>query len=196
MIMKSIAVFCGSGSGKNGSFLNVARKLGKALAEKDVHLVYGGAKIGLMGAVANGSLENGGTVIGVIPHFLKTKEVAHDQLSQLISVSSMHERKVKMYELADGFIILPGGFGTMEEFFEILSWAQLGLHQKPIGVLNVDGYYDHLWQLFDHMLSEQLIRPSNLDMILQSTQIEDLLERMNTYQPPATPNLVVNKENL
>ncbi|MEM7298898.1 MAG: TIGR00730 family Rossman fold protein [Bacteroidota bacterium] len=182
--MKSIAVFCGSSVGKNGDFFSTARALGSFLADNKIRVIYGGAKIGLMGAVANGALENEGEVVGVIPDFLQTKEVAHDSLTELITVKTMHERKTKMSDLADGFIVLPGGFGTMEEFFEILTWAQLGLHKKPIALLNIDRYYDALIDLFDKMISENLIKESNRQMVLISDTVETLFLQMKNYQAP------------
>jgi len=141
--MNAIVVFCGSSPGKEEIYKSKAEQLGQTLAEENITLIYGGASVGLMGAVANGVLKNQGKAIGVIPEFLNTKEVAHTQLSELIQVESMHERKTKMSELCDGVIALPGGFGTLEELFEMLTWAQLGLHQKPIGILNVNGFYNY-----------------------------------------------------
>lgn len=182
--MNAITVFCGSSSGRNTNFSTQAFALGSFLAEKKIKVIYGGAKIGLMGAVANGALQKNGQVIGVIPDFLKTKEVVHDSLTELITVQTMHERKTKMSDLADGFIILPGGFGTMEEFFEILTWAQLGLHKKPIGLLNVDGYYNALIDLFDNMMKEELIKQSNQSMVLIDDSIDSLYQQMTSYLPP------------
>jgi uncharacterized protein (TIGR00730 family) len=138
--MKSISVFCGSSMGVDPVYISEAILLGKTLAERSIQLVYGGARIGLMGAVADSVLNNHGKVIGVLPYFLKSKEIAHDGLTELILVESMHERKMKMHDLCDGIIALPGGFGTLEELFEILTWGQLGLHKKPVGVLNVNGF--------------------------------------------------------
>src|SRR4030095_3484794 len=139
--MKRITVFCGSSLGNGTNFRTQATLLGQVLAKRNIELVYGGANVGLMGAVADGVLSEGGKVIGVLPNFLKSKEIAHEQLTELILVDSMHERKTKMNELCDGVIALPGGFGTLEEFFEMLTWAQLGLHKKPIAILNIDGFY-------------------------------------------------------
>ena len=142
--MTSISVFCGSSSGKDEKIIESAYRTGRVLAQQKIKLVYGGGKVGLMGKVAQGALDEGGLVIGVIPYFLKHKEVHHTGLTELILVETMHQRKLKMYELSEGVIMLPGGFGTFEEFFEILTWAQLGLHQNPMGILNVNGYYDKL----------------------------------------------------
>jgi uncharacterized protein (TIGR00730 family) len=182
--MKSVAVFCGSGNGAEPIYCDHARMLGIALARKDIRLVYGGAKIGVMGAVADGTLHGGGMVTGVIPDFLTTKEVAHDHLTELIVVSSMHERKMKMHELCDGIIALPGGFGTLEEFFETLTWSQLGLHQKPIALLNTGGYFDPLLVFIDSMLETGFITTVHRSMITVSEDVEELLHEMSVYQPP------------
>ncbi|GAB4242245.1 MAG: TIGR00730 family Rossman fold protein [Ekhidna sp.] len=192
--MNSVTVFCASSKGKNPEFAKSAYELGVTLAYQHITLIYGGAKIGLMGAVADGSLSRGGRVIGVIPDFLKTKEVAHDRLSELITVKTMHERKTQMSELADGFIILPGGFGTLEEFFEILTWAQLGLHQKPIGLLNIGGYYDHLISLFDQMEKQELIRSTNRKLLVIGEGIDELLEKMNHFEPAFVKNWISDSE--
>lgn len=182
--MKSICVFCGSSLGNNPVYSEAAQELGRLLALQGIGLVYGGAKIGLMGAVADAVLENGGKVIGVIPHFLSGKEVAHNDLTELILVDSMHQRKQKMADLSEGFIALPGGMGTMEELCEILTWAQLGLHQKPIGILNATNFYSHLSSLFDHMLQEGFLRQKHRDLLLQSDNPNELLQKMSNYQAP------------
>lgn len=183
--MNSICVFCGSIIGNNPLYETAAYGLGKLLAEKRIRLIYGGAKVGLMGTVANGVLENGGEAIGVLPAFLSGKEIAHAGLTDLILVESMHERKMKMSELADGFIALPGGMGTMEELCEILTWSQLGLHRKPAGVLNVNGYYDFLLQLFGKMVEEGFLKEKHQQMLLNADQAEELLMQMQQYQAPA-----------
>jgi uncharacterized protein (TIGR00730 family) len=139
--MKSICVFCGSSNGDDPQFIETARNLGKALAESGITLVYGGANVGLMGAVADASLDSGGSVIGALPQFLQGKEIAHTGLTELILCETMHQRKTKMFELSQGFIALPGGFGTLEEVVEILTWQQLGLHKYPVGFLNVNGFF-------------------------------------------------------
>jgi uncharacterized protein (TIGR00730 family) len=185
--MKRITVFCGSSAGKNEKYSKQAHQLGQILAKKDIGVVYGGAKIGLMGAVANGALSESGEVIGVIPDFLRTKEVAHTELSEMIVVESMHERKLKMHDLADAFIALPGGFGTMEELFEILTWGQLGLHQKPVGLLNVDNFYDSLLVMLDQMTEQKLLKEVNREMLLSDNDINRLLKKMEEYQAPETP---------
>jgi uncharacterized protein (TIGR00730 family) len=160
--------------------------LGQTLAKRDIGLIYGGANVGLMGAVADGVLKNGGKVIGVLPRFLQSKEIAHAGLTQLILVDSMHERKTKMNELCDGVIALPGGFGTLEEFFEMLTWGQLGLHQKPIALLNIDHFYDALITLVQTMVDKGFLKEANAKMLLVSHDIDDLLDQMNNYVPPAT----------
>jgi len=192
--MKSITVFCGSSPGKNPDNMKLAYELGKHLATLNISVVYGGAKIGLMGAVANGSLQNHGKAIGVIPKFLCSKEIAHEGLTELILVESMHERKTRMHELCDGFIALPGGFGTLEELFEILTWAQLGLHQKPIGLLNTNGFYDHLIQLLTGMVNEGYLKQENWDMLLVDSTIQGLLQKMESYIPPVVPKWIKDDE--
>lgn len=167
-----------------------AFQLGAALAQRNIGLVYGGAKVGLMGAVADGALQAGGKVTGVLPHFLQQKELAHNGLTDLILVDTMHERKTKMNELADGVIALPGGFGTMEELFEMLTWGQLGLHQKPIGLLNVNGFYDALHQLSQTMTDKGFLSAANRDMLLYSDRIDDLLVKMEQYQPVDKPKWI------
>lgn len=182
--MKRITVFCGSSNGTDEIYKSSAIELGKALAQQNIELVYGGAKVGLMGAVADGALAGGGKVIGVLPHFLSTKEIAHEQLTELIRVESMHERKTKMNELCDGVIALPGGFGTMEELFEMLTWAQLGLHQKPIALYNVNGFYDDLITMIQVMVSKGFLKEINQKMLLVSSDVNDLLAQMKTYIAP------------
>lgn len=182
--MNSVSIFCGSSSGNNPVYEKEAFSLGEILADRKIRLVYGGAKVGLMGSVAQGALSKGGTVIGIIPSFLKTKEVVHDHLSDLITVETMHERKSKMNELSEGIIALPGGFGTMEEFFEILTWGQLGLHEKPMGLLNTNGFYSPLMQLFNQMVASGFLKKVNFDMVLVSEQIDGLLKKMTTYEAP------------
>ena len=182
--MKRITVFCGSSFGNEKNYELQAFLLGSVMAKKNIDLVYGGAKVGLMGAVANGVLSENGNVFGVLPRFLMSKEVAHDNLTELIIVESMHERKTKMNELSDGVIALPGGFGTLEEFFEMLTWGQLGLHKKPIGILNVDGFYDLLLQFIQKMVDNGFLKEINQKMILVSDNAEELLNKMENYTAP------------
>lgn len=192
--MKRITIFCGSSPGTEPVFLDQAFLLGKRLAEKGIGVVYGGAKVGLMGAVANGARSVGGEVIGVLPTFLGSKEIAHDALSELIMVETMHERKMKMNDLCDGVIALPGGFGTLEEFFEMLTWGQLGLHQKPIALHNVNGFYDSLIDLLRGMVEKGFLKQSNLDMVIVGKDIDGLIERMSNYQPPFVGKWITEDE--
>ena len=182
--MKRITVFCGSSFGIEDIYKSEATALGKVLAQKGIELVYGGANVGLMSAVADGVLREGGKVIGVLPHFLQSKEIAHEGLTELILVDNMHERKTKMNELCDGVIALPGGFGTLEEFFEMLTWAQLGLHKKPIAILNIDGFYDALKVLIQVMVDKGFLKAVNQEMLLVSDNIEDLITKMSEYTAP------------
>ena len=185
--MKRICVFCGSNAGHNPIYRAEAEKLGRLLAARNIELVYGGGNIGLMGAVADACLGAGGTVIGIIPEALMGKEVAgravdHRTLTRPEVVDSMHTRKARMAELSDGFIALPGGFGTFEELCEILTWGQLGFHVKPIGLLNVNGFYDPLLAMFDRAVSDGFLREQNRAMALTATDIEALLAAMAAYR--------------
>lgn len=182
--MKRICVFCGSNKGSRPVYAEAAVELGRILARQKLELVYGGGCVGLMGILADSVLEQGGHVIGVIPEALVAKEVAHKGLPDLRVVKSMHERKALMAELSDGFIALPGGFGTYEEFCEILTWAQLGLHKKPFGLLNVAGFYDPLLSLFDHSVTEGFIRQAHRDLVMVEESPEILLQRLATFHPP------------
>ncbi len=188
--MKSIVVFCGSSYGNQPVYEEQAILLGRTLAQKGIRLIYGGASVGLMGAVANAALEAGGTVIGVIPRFLNSREIAHIGLNELILVESMHERKAKMNELCDGVITLPGGFGTMEELFEMLTWSQLGLHTKPIGLLNTAGYYDPLNYMVKTMEEQGFLKPVYRDMLLADESVEGLLAKMSAYTAPEVPKWI------
>ena len=184
--MKRITIFCGSGSGTDEIFYREAILAGATLARQGIEIVYGGAKVGLMGAVADGALQEGGKVTGVIPYFLQSKEIAHTGLTELILVESMHERKTKMNELCDAVIALPGGYGTMEEFFEMLTWAQLGLHQKPVALLNTAGFYDPLITLIQTMTDKGFLKSIHREILLYSDRIDDLLEKMKNYKAPDT----------
>lgn len=187
MKINSICVYCGSSPGNDPEIIDQAQQLGNLLADRKITLVYGAAKIGVMGAVAQGSLKKGGKVIGVIPEFLKIKEVVHTGLTELIVNETMHERKMKLQELSDGFITLPGGFGTMEELFEVLTWSQLALHQKPVGMLNVNGFYDDLLSALEKMVEKGFLKQENLDILLVDTSIEGLLDQMQNFKPMAMP---------
>ncbi len=182
--MKSVCVYCGSNPGRLPEYRNSARLLGHELAVRGLTLVYGGASVGVMGAVADGVLEKGGRATGVIPSSLATKEVSHDGLDELFVVGSMHERKAKMAELSDGFIALPGGWGTIEEIFEMLTWAQLGFHEKPCGLLNVASYYDHLFTFLENAIGERFVKEEYRPMIIMEEQADRLLDRFNTYRAP------------
>ncbi len=189
-MINSIAVFCGSGDGFNDIYRETAWQLGEMLAERNTRIIYGGAKIGLMGAMADGAIEKNGKVTGVIPVFLQTKEIVHEGISELVLVKNMHERKLKMHELCDAVITLPGGWGTMDELFEMLTWAQLGLHQKPIGLLNINGYFDSLKVLFNNMVLEGFLDEWCNKMLLISESIEELLEMIENYEAPEVPTII------
>lgn len=176
--MQTLCVFCGSSSGHDSIHAQTAAWIGQSLAEQQIHLVYGGGNVGLMGILADAALAYGGRVTGIIPHFLAQWEVAHRNLSTLIFTETMHERKAQMAELADGFVALPGGFGTLDELFEILTWAQLRLHQKPIGLLNVGGYFDPLLTMIDTMVERGFLKSQNRDLLHVSTSFESLLDSM------------------
>lgn len=178
-----ICVFCGSSRGGAG-YLEAARQVGRTLAARGIGIVYGGARVGMMGAVADAALAAGGSVIGVIPRSLLTWEVAHEGLSELHVVPDLHRRKALMADLADAFVALPGGAGTMEETFEVWTWAQLGLHTKPVGLLNVDGYYTPLLRFVDHMVAEGFLRTPYRRMLIAESDLERLLDRCTDYRPP------------
>ncbi len=192
--MKSITVFCGSSFGSDEIYKEQATLLGETLAKQNIQLIYGGADVGLMGAVADGSLNTGGKVVGVLPHFLKSKEIAHKELTELILVETMHERKTKMNELCDGVIVLPGGYGTLEEFFEMITWAQLGLHKKPIAILNIDEFYDDLIKLVQTMVDKGFLKHVNRDMLLISNDIDELLNMMKNYEAPTVGKWISKEE--
>ena len=182
--MKSICVFCGSNSGRSPNYRLAAEEFGALLAREGIDLVYGGASNGLMGAVADAVLANGGDVIGIIPQSLVDREVAHTGLTNLHVVHSMHERKALMAELADGFVAMPGGVGTLEELFEVWTWGQLGNHAKPCALLNVDGFYDGLTQFLDHQVQEAFVRPAHRNMLIVEREPEVLLAALRAYVPP------------
>ncbi|SMD34100.1 hypothetical protein SAMN04488029_1838 [Reichenbachiella faecimaris] len=179
--MKSICVYCGSSLGKDVIYAEAAIDLGKALADREIRLVYGGARIGIMGAVAQACLSNGGSVTGIIPEFLDQVEITNTDVTELIQTKNMHERKTAMVENSDGFIALPGGFGTLEELAEILTWAQLGLVKKPIGILNINGFYDQLLALFNHMHQEGFVKFSNLNLFVTDSTVQGLLQKMEDF---------------
>jgi uncharacterized protein (TIGR00730 family) len=181
--MKKIAVFCGSSSGFDPCYMEVARTLGKTLAEEKIELIYGGSRVGCMGAIADAIIENGGKAIGVIPKKLMRVEIAHENLTELHVVETMHERKAMMAELADGFIAMPGGSGTLEEWFEVLTWAQIGYHQKPCSLLNVKQYYTPLLGLFDHMIEQGFVREEYRQLIIMEENPVNLVHKLKNYQP-------------
>ena len=183
--LSSVSVFCGSNSGSNPQYAAAARKLGRALAKQRITLVYGGGNVGLMGELADAALADGGEVIGVIPHGLAVKEVAHEGATKMHVVDTMHDRKALMADLSDASLALPGGLGTLEEIFEIISWGQLGIHQKPCGFLNVAGYYDQLIGFLDYAAGQQFIKPEHRATILVDDDHGRLLEQMRVYDPPA-----------
>jgi uncharacterized protein (TIGR00730 family) len=194
MTLRRLCVYRGSKPGGRAVYTEAARALGTLLAEEDVGLVYGGASVGLMGAVADAALAAGGEVLGVIPHGLASKEVAHPGLTELFVVGSMHERKALMADLADGFAALPGGLGTLEELAEALTWAQLGIHHKPCGLLNVAGFFDGLVGYLDHAELEGLLRPEHRALLLVEATPEALLARLRAYRPPEIPQWISKRE--
>jgi uncharacterized protein (TIGR00730 family) len=188
--MKSIAVYCGSSKGNNPLFIETAQQLGKTLANRNIELIYGAGNVGLMGEVADAALAAEGKVCGVIPQFLKNWEVCHEGLTELIVTENMHQRKQIMVDKSEGFIALPGGFGTLDELFEILTWGQLRLHSKPVGILNVGGYYDHLIAHIQNIADSKFMQPANLGLVIVDTNIESLLEKMEKFTQPAADKWV------
>ncbi len=183
-LMKRVCVFCGSSPGIRESYAAAATRLAEALVARGLSIVYGGGNVGLMGTLADAALKAGGEVIGVIPRVLATKELAHLGLTELRIVGSMHERKALMAELSDAFIAMPGGYGTFEEFCEILTWTQLGLKRSPCGLLNIDGYYDNLLKLFDHAVDEQFVKPAHRSMVLDDADAASLVAKIEGYSVP------------
>ncbi len=192
--MKSICVFCGSSPGADEAYAESARQLGKVLAQADITLVYGGGHVGLMGVVADSALESGGEVLGVMPKALVEREISHGGLTDLRVVGSMHERKALMAGLSEGFIALPGGTGTLEEFFEVLTWTQLGEHQKPCGLLNAAGYYDPLLRFFDHMVEQRFLKEEHRALMLVEEDPRTLLASFASYDPPKTAKWIDKSE--
>ena len=192
--VKRICVFCGSNVGVRPAYRQAAEELAGALVTRKIGLVYGGGNIGLMGVLADAMLAGGGEVHGVIPHALVAREVAHAGLSKLHVVGSMHERKQLMADLADGFIALPGGFGTFEEFCEAVTWSQLGIHKKPCGLLNVEGYFDHLVALFDHAVQEHFLHPLNRALVLEARTPQALLDAMAAWKPKPVEKWIDKQE--
>lgn len=192
--MKRICVYCGSRAGVRETYADAARELGHTLAEAGIGLVYGGASVGLMGTLADAALEAGGEVIGVMPRSLSERELAHPGLSELYVVDSMHARKAQMEALADGFIALPGGLGTLDELFEILTWAQLGLHNKPCGLLDAGGYYRRLIAFIDHAVAEGFVHESHRGMIAIDASPKSLIQALDRYRAPPTKQWVARTQ--
>lgn len=184
--LNAVAVFCGASSGQDDQHRYAAGALGQAMASRDISLVYGGSSCGLMGALADAVLSHGGKAIGVIPQALADHEIAHTALTELIVVDSMHSRKFKMASLSDAFIAMAGGFGTLDESFEALTWTQLGIHEKPLGFLNISGYYDHLLQFIDHQVTEGFVKPAHRDMIVSDDTPDALLQALSSVVVPTT----------
>lgn len=182
--MKRIAVFCGSSTGQSPHYMALAREVGTELVRHGYGIVYGGGRMGLMGALADSALAAGGEVIGVIPEALVGAELAHHGCTELEVVATMHERKARFTALADAFITLPGGIGTMEELWEVLSWAQLGYHNCPVGLLNDRGFYDHLLTLYNHLIAEGFVRPQHRDLLVQAATLDDLIAKLIAHEPP------------
>ncbi len=191
--LDSICVFCGSSEGNDIKIIEAATQLGKALANNNIKLVYGAAKIGIMGLIAKSTLAHKGKVVGIIPEFLKLKEVVHLGLTELITTQNMHDRKLLMQTRSDGFITMPGGMGTMEELFEILTWLQLGLHSKPIGLLNVNHYYDDLILMLEKMVKKGFLSMDNLELLIVDDQIDNLIEKMKNFKDPQKPKWLTNE---
>jgi len=191
-MMKSICVYCGANFNGDPVLLSSIETLAQTFVERDIRLIYGGGSVGVMGIIADEVLKRNGLVTGVIPQFLLDLEVGHKEVTELIVTENMHQRKQKMADLADGFIILPGGFGTLEEFFEVLTWLQLGLHGKAIGVLNVGGYYDHLFAQMDVMVESRFLKQNNRDLVINSADAVELVEEMSAFK--AAPEVVWFKD--
>lgn len=190
----TLCVYCGSNAGTGFDYVGAARGLGRRIAEEGLRLVYGGARVGCMGAVADGALEAGGTVIGVLPEALRARELAHPGLSELHIVGSMHERKSLMADLSDGFVALPGGAGTLEEIFEMWTWAQLGHHAKPCAFLNVNGFYGALVGFLDQLVTTGFVRPAHRDMLIVADEPESLIAACRRYAPPQVAKWIGREE--
>ena len=188
--MKSIVVYCGSRKGNKPVYAEAAAQLGQLMAEQKIRLVYGGGSVGLMGIIASYTMQHGGEVLGVIPGFLNDLEVGHTGITKMVVVENMHQRKLMMHEESDGIITMPGGFGTMEEIFEMLTWGQLGLHQKPIGVLNVGGFYDDLIAQADRMVADDFLSERNRAMLIVDSNPETLLKKLQDYRPSDNPHII------
>ncbi|MCB9053486.1 MAG: TIGR00730 family Rossman fold protein [Lewinellaceae bacterium] len=182
--MQSVVVFCGANTGSNPVYAQAAAEMGRALAQRNIQTVYGAGKVGLMGVLAEAALQGGGEVVGVIPFFLRKEEVCHEGLTRLYVVDSMHERKIKMAQLSEAVIVLPGGYGTLDEVFEMLTLAQLGQGNHPVGVLNINGFYDALIAQLDHMAAEGFLKPAHRELLLIADSVPKLLDKLEGYQAP------------
>ena len=192
--IKTVCVYCGSGAGSSPRFVEAAQALGKAFAENNIRLVYGGGSVGLMGAIAKSTLDHGGSVTGIIPDFLRSREHMLTRVQEMIVTPDMHERKRLMFEHSDAFVALPGGAGTLEELFEVYTWAQLGLHQKPCGLLNVEGYYDGIADFLAHAVSERFLREETRELLMIETDAALLIERLHTFEPQAVVPKWIDRE--
>jgi uncharacterized protein (TIGR00730 family) len=192
--VRTLCIFCGSSAGSRPAYANAARRMGEALVARDITLVFGGGRVGLMGEIARAMLAAGGRVVGVIPKALVRKEIAYEDLTELHVVDSMHERKALMAERSDGFVAMPGGFGTFEEFCEVLTWSQLGFHHKPVALLNVAGYFDGLLALFEHAVAEGFVRPHHRSLVLADAAPEKLLDRLAAYQAPTVEQWITSPD--
>ncbi|MCA0366426.1 MAG: TIGR00730 family Rossman fold protein [Bacteroidetes bacterium] len=191
-MLKSILVYCGANAGNKPIYTETAEKLGEYLGKNKIQLVYGGGKVGLMGVVSKAVLKNGGYVLGIIPTFLDKLEVGNPDIQEMITVDTMHQRKALMEEKCDGVITLPGGFGSMDELFEILTWGQLGLHSKPVGILNINNFYDPLIAQLDKMMEEGFLKPENRKLLIVESDIETLIEKMQNYKAEYHPKWLDN----
>jgi uncharacterized protein (TIGR00730 family) len=192
--MKSVCVYCGSANGAKPLYAEAARAFGRALVQADLALVYGGGKVGLMGVIADTVMAEGGRAIGVIPELLVNKEVGHNGLTELHVVPDMHHRKKMMADLSDAFVAMPGGVGTLEEFFEVYTWAQLGYHQKPVALLNIDGFYDPLMNMLQHTVDEGFLRPAYFDIVQVDRDPVALIDKLQRYQPPVSDKWAVKRD--
>jgi len=193
-MMESLCVFCGSASGSRPAYASVAAQLGHLMAERKIQLIYGGGKVGMMGALADAVLKAGGEVIGVIPGALVERELAHHDVTDLIIVDSMHQRKAKMSDLSDGFLALPGGYGTLEELFEVITWAQLGFHAKPCGLLNIEGFFDPLLAMLDQAADQAFMSAENRRLLLTSTDPSEILQNLIDAHPVENPRWIDRSE--
>ena len=192
--MRALTVFCGANTGADPKYTQVARQMGELLVQENIALVYGGGKVGLMGVIADAVLEKGGKVIGVIPHFLAQKEVEHTGVTEMFYTETMHERKMKMFEISDGAIAMPGGYGTLDELFELCTWAQLGLHENPLGLLNVLSFYDSLLDFLDRAVTDEFLKMENRGLVLDAREPQELLEKMRNYQPIHVPKWITKED--